>query len=142
MARILALTLAAFVAGCQPGGLQPVPFESLRLEASNETDVDLLVFVNGTQVGQIPPFTAFSISSAELPALPWNAEIKLRSGRTVLTLPVRAGDVLEARDGSGHITQQKGNATRVDLSCGRIDLWSGPPLAGPPPGPGSPGDCV
>ncbi len=30
---------------------------------------------------------------------------------------------------------------RVDLSCGRIDIWSGTPMMGPAPGPGVPGDC-
>ena len=29
-----------------------------------------------------------------------------------------------------------------NLSCGRLDIWSGPPLSGPPPGPGKPGDCA
>lgn len=32
-------------------------------------------------------------------------------------------------------------AVRVDLSCGRLDMWSGPPLLGPFPGPGTPSDC-
>ena len=36
----------------------------------------------------------------------------------------------------------QGDAVRVDLSCGRLDIWSGPPLLGPPPGPGTPGDCT
>jgi hypothetical protein len=35
----------------------------------------------------------------------------------------------------------KGDGNRVDLSCGRIDVWAGPPLLGPAPGPGTPGDC-
>ena len=50
---------------------------------------------------------------------------------------VHDGDVYSSSDGR----QSHGVAARADLSCGRIDLWSGPPLAGPAPNPGTPGDC-
>jgi len=51
-------------------------------------------------------------------------------------MTVRPGDVWETAG------QMKGDAVRVDLSCGRLDIWSGPPLLGPAPGPGKPGDCA
>ena len=44
------------------------------------------------------------------------------TGRTLLSLTVRSGDVIEGPNGS------TGDGARVDLSCGGIDLWSGPPL--------------
>jgi hypothetical protein len=53
----------------------------------------------------------------------------------LVSMIVHDGDVVAAADGD------KGDANRVDLSCGRLDIWSGPPLLGPAPGPGSPGDC-
>ena len=57
-----------------------------------------------------------------------------------MELTVSAGDVWSQQnaDGSG---ESKGDGARVDLSCGRIDVWSGTPMMGPAPGPGAPGDC-
>ena len=37
--------------------------------------------------------------------------------------------------------KKKGSGARVDLSCGRLDVWVGPPMHGPFPAPGRPGDC-
>ncbi len=55
-------------------------------------------------------------------------------------MTVHPGDYFQTAypDGQGSTRA----AARVDLSCGRIDMWAGPPLAGPVPGPGSPGDFL
>jgi len=76
----------------------------------------------------------------DLPRQPWLVEARTPTGRVLSSMTVRPGDVWETTmpDGS---TQMKGDAVRVDLSCGRLDMWSGPPLLGPAPGPGKTGDC-
>jgi hypothetical protein len=75
-----------------------------------------------------------------LPYLPWHVEVTTVSGRRLLSLNVSAGDFSRTvlSDGSSHL---RGAAARVDLSCGRIDVWWGPPLLGGVVGPGQPGDC-
>ena len=66
-----------------------------------------------------------------LPSLPWSIETRSPSGRVLSRLTVDAGDVVYTTpDASGH-SMSKGDAVRVDLSCGRLDVWSGPPLLGP-----------
>lgn len=107
----------------------------MTLSALNSTSVPVVLVVNGTVVTDLMPGISAEVSARDLPNLPWSAEVRLRSGRALLSLTVRAGDVVRNQ------SSQKGDAVRVDLSCGRIDLWSGPPLLGPAPGPGQPGDC-
>jgi hypothetical protein len=97
--------------------------------------------VNGAALRTIQPLTQEIIQVRDLPALPWAVEARTSGGRALSSMTVRPGDVWETTrpDGSG---EMKGDAVRVDLSCGRLDMWSGPPLLGPPPGPGTPGDCA
>ena len=96
--------------------------------------------VNGVVVRTVQAHTQESVLVKDLPPQPWLVEARTPSGRVLSSMTVRPGDVWETNlpDGS---TQMKGDAVRVDLSCGRLDMWSGPPLLGPPPGPGKPGDC-
>ncbi len=108
----------------------------MSLDISNGSTLPLTLTVNAQQIETIGAMGGDHIVSARLPALPWDARLLSPSGREILQLTVHEGDV--------HSDQrsESGVARRVDLSCGRIDMWSGPPLAGPMPGPGKPGDCV
>ena len=100
----------------------------------------MTLVVNGAVIRTVRPQTDEIVSTSDLPPLPWSVETRTPSGRALSRLTVRAGDVWETNlPGGGR--QMKGDAVRVDLSCGRLDMWSGPPLLGPPPGPGMPGDC-
>ena len=83
---------------------------------------------------------AARVSPLELPALPWSVAVRTPSGRELTTLTVHEGDVAETSSPGGG-GSSRGVAARVDLSCGRLDVWAGPPIAGPAPGSGSPGDC-
>jgi hypothetical protein len=116
-----------------------VPASSMSLAISNGTSIPVVVVVNGTSVETLAPGSD-KIPASRLPALPWAVQIQTVAGRRLVGLMVREGDVQEAHasDGTG---SSRGDAARVDLSCGRIDVWSGPPLSGPAPGPGIPGDC-
>jgi hypothetical protein len=110
------------------------------LVVSNQTTVTVTLVVNGAAARTIRPQTQEIVSAGGLPPLPWSVETRGPSGRVLSRMSVRAGDVSETDlPGRGH--EMKGDAVRVDLSCGRLEMWSGPPLAGPPPGPGTPGDC-
>ena len=98
--------------------------------------------INGNTLATYRPGTGSeAIAAAALPALPWVVEVRSPSGRMLVSMTVRAGDVQQILNADGSVTYS-GDAMRVDLSCGRIDIWSGPPMAGPAPGPGSPGDCA
>jgi hypothetical protein len=130
-----AVPLAALlgVAGCLPG----TPASEMTLSVSNGSTLPVTLVVNGVAVGVLQPGGGDDVPSARLPPLPWDAHVRSPSGRDLLQLTVLPGDV---QGKPGAFTS--GRAARVDLSCGRIDLWSGPPLLGPMPGPGTPGDCA
>jgi hypothetical protein len=57
-------------------------------------------------------------------------------------MTVKAGDVWQTTPDANGRSESKGDAIRVDLSCGLLEVWTGPPLTGPPPGPGTSGDCA
>ena len=133
MRRFLAIAIVPFVVVACPAGV--VPPEQMKLDVSNETTIPVRLVVNGAPVVAIAAGDALELDSDQLPALPWDAQVLTVSGRMLVHLRVNAGDVFARENASG------GDAARVDLSCGRIDLWSGPPLLGPAPGPGNPGDC-
>jgi hypothetical protein len=136
MARTLFFTFV-LVAACSPAPTG----DAHDLVVSNETTLAVTLAVNGRVVRSIQPHAQDTILVRDLPAQPWLVEARAPSGRVLTSLTVRPGDVWETSmpDGS---TQMKGDAVRVDLSCGRLDIWSGPPLLGPAPAPGKPGDCA
>jgi len=130
---MLALVL---VATCSPAPTG----EAHDLVVSNETTLAVTIAVNGIALRTIQPQTQETVPVKDLPPLPWAVEARTSTGRALLSMSVRARDVWETTrpDGSHELN---GDANRVDLSCGRLDIWSGPPLLGPAPGPGKPGDC-
>lgn len=132
--RVSLVLVGGLLAACQ-AVTGVVPPSEMTISALNGTTKALVLVVNGAAVQNLRPGDQVEVTANVLPALPWAAEVRLPAGRLLLSLTIRAGDVV--RDGSS----QRGDAARVDLSCGRIDLWSGPPLLGPAPQPGTPGDC-
>lgn len=104
---------------------------SFPLSISNGTSIAVTIVVNGTDVETIPPGGYADPLTAALPALPWSVETRSPSGRVLSQMTVNAGDVVYTTpDASGH-SSAWGDAVRVDLSCGRLDVWSGPPILGP-----------
>lgn len=112
------------------GGSAPSP-----LSYSNGTTLSIDLVVNGSTLLTAAPGAGGEVAVSALPPLPWSVSAQTSSGRVLKSMTVRAGDVTTV----GNV--QKGDAFRVDLSCGRLDVWTGPPLLGPAPGPGTPGDC-
>ena len=141
-ARLAGLAITIVVAGCSmlPAGTNVVPASSMTLNVSNGSTLAVALAVNGTVVDKIGPHeTRSDIPASKLPDLPWSVEVRSPSGRVLASLVVRDGDVASFSEPGG--AGVRGDAQRVDLSCGRIDVWSGPPMAGPSAGAGVPGDC-
>jgi hypothetical protein len=102
------------------------------LSISNGTTIPVTLVVNGTVVETVAPGDRQDPITASLPTRPWTIETRSPSGRVLSTLTVSATD---------DISSTSGRAVRADLSCGRLDVWSGPPLLGPTFIPGPSGDC-
>ena len=115
--------------------------ETGDLHVSDQTTLAVEVFVDGERVAAVSPHSDLAIDRADLPDLPWLVDVRTEGGRSLLGLTVSPEDVTTVSDPGGPI-RMTGAAARVDLSCGRLDVWAGPPLAGPVPGPGTPGDCA
>ena len=132
-------TIYLVCAGC--GFLSIAPPQP-KLSVSNGTTLVVTVLVNGRQVGTIQPRSgADPIDASVLPPLPWIVEARSATGRLLTSMIVMAGQVTTTRLPDG-TTSMSGTLGRVDLSCGRFDMWAGDfPPSGPMPGPGSPGDC-
>jgi len=149
---VVAVVVAIAVAGCsivpgfEPAGMTPppvavvVPPAAMTLNLSNASTLPVALVVNGTVVEQVAANDGAELTAAQLPPLPWIVEVRSPSGRALVGMTVHAGDVWSAPIPNGG-TQTSGVAERVDLSCGRIDIWSGQAMYGPPPRGGVPGDC-
>ena len=133
---VFAAALLALVTACSPAPTG----EARDLVVDNQTTLAITVAVNGVVVRTIQAHNQEAVFVKDLPPQPWLVEARTASGRVLSSMTVRPGDVWETHlpDGS---TQMNGDSVRVDLSCGRLDIWSGPPVLGPAPGPGKPGDC-
>jgi hypothetical protein len=143
LGRLLAVALPFALAGCvaASGAGTPRPSQAMKLSISNGTTIAVTLVVNGSAIETVPPGGYEDPIKSDLPALPWNVETHSPSGRVLSTLVVREGDFWQTSmpNGAGGA---RGDAVRVDLSCGRLDLWYGPPLLGPAFSPGPSGDCA
>jgi hypothetical protein len=91
------------------------------LSIANGTSILVELVVNGAVLETVPAGRTDDPIAARLPARPWVIEARSPSGRVLATLTVGATDA---------ITSQGGRAIRADLACGRLEIWSGPPLLG------------
>jgi len=130
---VLTLVSAGLAAGCQ-AGVPPSPLAASRppLSISNGASIPVTLVVNGSVVETVAPGGRLDPITAPFPARPWTIETRSPGGRILSTLTVGATD---------SISSTSGRAVRADLSCGRLDVWSRPPLLGPMFSPGPSGDC-
>jgi hypothetical protein len=132
VASLVAIALSCL--DCTPGFTEP-------LHVNNGTRLAVTVLVNGQVIRTVGPLSGVvEIPPEGLPPVPWNVDVRSPSGRLLLDLIVRP-EVVTRATGMGGQVSLTGAAARVDLSCGRLDVWVGPPLLGPSPEPGHPGDC-
>ena len=133
-ARALASALVfVATAGCNAN---PTP----SIGVDNGTTLPVTIVTNGTVLDTVPPQTQREVPTAALGSMPWIIQATSPSGRVLLELVVPPGVVWRTTEPDGS-TSMHGAASRIDLSCGRLDVYVGPPLAGPMPGSGVPGDC-
>ena len=139
---VVVLVVLNVLSSCgSPPGPTPV-LEPLSLSINNATTLSVVLRVNGISMGVFEPMTSADPISEQLPNPPWFVEAKTTSGRTLLTLDVKEGDVYSTPPDSNGISSQRGKAARADLSCGRLDIWAVHPAQGPaPPSSFAPGDC-
>jgi hypothetical protein len=131
----VALAAAALTSGCS---LLPPDY---TLHVSNSTTLPLTLVVNDQQVAVLEPGTSADVPSSALPALPWEVATRTVTGRSVATMDVAQGSIVDQRaiDGTGSHSAPAGG---VALSCGRIMLWVGStPPSGGAYSEGVPGDC-
>jgi hypothetical protein len=102
------------------------------LSVANGTSLRVTVAVNGLVLATIQPGERADPIAATLPPRPWAIELRAPSGRVLAALTVAVDDP---------IGPTFGRASRVDLSCGRLEAWTGPPLLGGTFIPGPSGDC-
>lgn len=134
--------LGLALAGCTLSGGSPSPTPSVGINVANATSLTVTVFVNDQQAASFAPGIAGFIPAGQVPAMPWTVVAKTTTGRVLTSMTVNPGDAVWT-DGLQTGVTYRSVMARVDLSCGRLDMWAGtaPPM-GPPPGSGSPGDCV
>lgn len=138
------LMAAATLAGCEIlDSLAGRIVDPLELSVSNQTTLVITLVVNDQEIGLFGPSAhEVPIDASRLPAPPWHVEARTSSGRVLVTMDVAPGDVWHTAEGlDGHSSSQSAGA-RADLSCGRLDIWSGRPMSGPaPPRTFPAGDC-
>jgi hypothetical protein len=110
--------IATLAVGC--GGIAP----DYTIHVSNSTTLNVTVAVNGAIVGVVAPKIDGSFPPNGLPPLPWNVEARSASGRLLVALPVAVGSVTDSSGPNGESTYTAPGA-RIDLSCGRLDLYVG-----------------
>jgi hypothetical protein len=138
------LSVVAACDGFVPSAVQTVPSPLgagvigpglSALAIDNGTELTVQLSVNGRLVGSFAPGTRSDPVHWSMPSMPWHVEARTAGGRLLLSYDVLPGGIGRTAGGV------HGAGARVDLSCGRLDVWSGPPMAGPAPGPGQSGDC-
>jgi len=124
-----------------PPGAEVVPARELSLHVRNGTTLAVEIAVDGDPLATVPPMAGAEWAAARLPALPWMVEARTVGGRLLTSMTVHGDDVwtLVAPDRAAF----GGPFARIDLSCGRLELWAAMfQPSGPAPGPGTPGDCL
>jgi hypothetical protein len=134
------LVALVFLLGCTATALPERVPPTHSLEAGNGTSLTVTLVVNGAPLRVIPPGGSALVPVGELPLLPYVVEARSPRGRILTSMTVRRGDVRETTTPNG-VREYSSAGARADLSCGRLDIWSGFPMLGPLPGPGKPGDC-
>lgn len=144
MRLVVATAAALVVASCQIlNSLSGQIIDPLDLSISNNTTLVITLVINHQVIGLFGPGAhEVPIDASRLAAPPWHVEARTSSGRVLVTMDVAPGDVWHTEEGIDGRSSSQSAGARADLSCGRLDIWSGAPMSGPaPPASFAPGDC-
>lgn len=103
-------------------------FDAPLVHISNGTTLALKVMVNGQDAGSGSVIDARLYGDG-----PWTVIVSTARGRELTRMDFDAASAYHTMGSYPHTAS--GPARRVDLSCGRLDIWVGVPLMGPPPMP-------
>lgn len=129
------------IAGCGaiPGVGPADPASIPNFGASNGTQIDIGVFVNGQLVAKLSPGQSIDPSTTPMPPLPWRVEARSATGRVLGSTSVEPGGAtcIPVEGGTERCT---GALILVTLVCGRFEFFAGvvPALPAPLPGVGEP----
>lgn len=138
--RYLAFALlVAMIAGCSAFAGSP------NLGARNGTTIEVAIVVNNVEIGRLAPGESIDDLQGRAGRRPWLIQLRtITSGRAVLTMRDDPTEGEPAADANG-LAAVNAFLVTVDLSCGRLEAWTGdrsaiaaPPI---PDQPGRPGDC-
>lgn len=143
-AALVAWALAGCVAGEAASPSTSPAQGAIGLGVVNQTDLQVSLVVNGALIKTFAPHSFDkTIYMSALPPLPWLVEARTSSGRVLVTMTVSSGDMPEPTQVEGGGIMRSGKVRSLDLSCGRLRIWTGDyEWSGPVPESGSPGDCV
>jgi hypothetical protein len=119
-----AIVAALAVAAC--GLATPIStpiLAPMRLSIQNGTTIPVAIAVNGVVIETVPPGGYEDPVKAPMPPLPWSVETRSPSGRVLSQMTVKAGDAWFTTPDPNGRSESHAPAVRVDLSCGRLDMW-------------------
>jgi hypothetical protein len=112
------------------------------LGISNATTIPVSLVVNGTIVGTYAPGqgSGDGIGRSHLPPLPWLVEARSPGGHVLVSMTVHDGDIWTSTSSNGG-TGFSAPGNRIDLACGRVDIWVMAEMGGPGPPSGALPSC-
>jgi len=113
------------------------------LWVSNGTSLLITLVLDGVEVAEIQPHTSDqAVDPSMFPPAPWHLVAQTPTGRALVEFDIRPENVWWTTPGPDGHSDCRSAGARADLSCGRLDVWSGMPLLGPvPPSSFPAGDC-
>lgn len=108
-----------------------IGFQDPLAHVANGTTLTLKLTVNGRNAGSAAAMASTVIDAREFGQAPWKIVASTSSGRELLRLEFDAHSAYYTTGDFPH--WGSGPFSRLDLSCGRLDLWVGSPGSGPMP---------
>ena len=126
----------ASVCGCGSQSSSNLPLSDRpptthAVQINNGTDLMISVKVNGSEVASVNPRTNVAVAQDDLPPTPWTVTAHTPSHEVIsFTVPSLTG-----------VGNNFGYGQALTMSCGRLDVFVGPPLLGPAFVSPQPSDC-